>query len=204
MSKSAALTRLISLLALLLPAAALAFFGTIVTPFEVQVRVYSGQQKPLAGCAIGLHHANAFSVADVDGYWPWKFVASTDKNGVLSPWRSSAVQAGTVLSAKRLRKLAFMMMLQSQAENPGETKLMPMLIDVNVRRFGTPLVKIFDADISEFKSYSLIKPSRALQLDGLSIKAIAEPSMIELYGRQQAGWLIRLELRWPEAACQVG
>jgi hypothetical protein len=107
------------------------------------------------------------------------------------------------LAANDCVKLAFMMMLQSVGDNLSETKLMPLLIDINVGRFGRPKVKIFDADISEFKSYQLVKPSRAVQLDGLSIKAIAEPSMIELHGRQKAGWLIRLELRWPEAACQV-
>jgi hypothetical protein len=203
MKKLAALIRFIAGLALLMPLTVFGFFGTIVTPFEVHVRVIDALDKPLQGCVVGLHHADAFSIADVDGYWPWRFIASSNKSGSLPAWRSSAMQAGTVFSGKRLRKLAFMMMLQSVGDNQGETKLMPLLIDIDVGRFGSPKVKIFDADISEFKSYQLVKPSRTVQLDGLSIKAIAEPSMIELQARQQSGWLIRLELRWPEAACQV-
>jgi hypothetical protein len=173
--KSLALLAL--LIALLLPLSAYALFGTVVTPFKIDVQVLKQRSGlPLPDYAIALHDGNP----GAEPFWPWQHRYRSDIQGRIEPVVFTRIGGGSVFS-KRLRETQVLLAINS---------------DSGVRYFA---LQINAARKTRIRCLSNAKNDpgdlvyrRNSVADCAGIKASASSEKVQIDGKP--GWHVRVRL----------
>jgi hypothetical protein len=117
----------------LMPLSALAFFGTVVTPIEYEVRLLAHGQA-LSGYGLAMHRADA----GAEPYLPWKDRFITDENGG-SPQLSYSWMKGASVLTRRIRtgRLLIALRRSDHIVSPKQiTQIEFRALNLTVRRGG--------------------------------------------------------------------
>ncbi len=158
---------------------AMAFFGTIVTPFEFRVRMMSGD-KPLAGYTIALHDGRP----GAEPYWPWKNKFKTDKDGYTDKVEFSAHGSVTLLT-KRVTEKRILMAL---GPSNGQAEFRALDIDIGALTTSVKVKQSINLQDGPFKLISRLNESDIIKADWPIVTAVATKANF----KEQAGWTVDL------------
>ena len=170
------------LVALFASSAVFGFFGTLVTPIQLRVRLLENGM-PAENRNIAVHSG----APGAEAYWPWPSRGQlvTDAKGETAAVSFSSIKSASVLT-RRLPDCRALFAIAGV-----ENEIAFVSADLSLRKDKATRAKVYAANLTEFARFSLVKPASSVPVE--SLKMTVQSEAVEIDGKP--GWAVWVTIR---------